>query len=122
MAGRSELFRLMAGYDYAWVSEGAANNPGATTVLATTGALASVAEYIAYVYISQDTAAAINVQWRNAADDGNVEEQRVYGAANSDRELIVFFKTTAANQRLRIVPNASITGNACASIWYRKIA
>lgn len=94
---------------------------GGGNVMSTTGALATIGEYVAYVVISTDVATAFNIQHRNAADAANVWEQRIFSAASNDRELVIPFTTTVANQRLRVTNNAAYTGNAQATIWWRRV-
>lgn len=108
-----------------WTSEGVQTNPDTTTVLADTGQL-PVGDYICHVIIGiNNTAAAVatlGIQWRNAANSGNNEEQRLYYPASlPSRDGYTFpFRSDAANERVRIIPIANVTGTVSASIFWQK--
>jgi hypothetical protein len=115
-----------------WYTEGTQNNPGTSTVLATTGpiatgALDTVGAYLAQILISTDASAVLNIQHRNATDTANVTstnkqgEQRVFLAANQQVEFLVYWRPTATSERLRVIPNASVTGNVCVSLFLQKL-
>lgn len=108
-----------------WSSEDVQTNPGTSTVLATTGAL-PVGDYILHVIISiNNTAAAVatlGLQWRNAADDGNNEEQRLYYPLSApSRDGFTFpCRINTVNERIRLIPIAAVTGTVSATMWYQK--
>lgn len=105
-----------------WFSEGAQLNPLTTTVFASTGQVTVVGNYQAHITISTDAAAVINIQWRNAADAANNKEQRIYFAASQTAEFIFPMRIDAINERVRVIPNANVTGSVSASIHWQKLA
>ena len=116
------MANLIPGEVPTWSSEGAKNNPDSGAALADTGAIAVVGTYLARVVVATDATAVLNLQWRNAANTANNKEQRLFYAAN-DRDGVAFpFRIDVANERLRIIPNTSVTGNACASIIWERVA
>lgn len=101
---------------------GEQTNPTTSTVLATTGAKPA-GRYIAWITIATDAAAQFDIQHRNAADSGNIsnEVMTVYVPANDTRQFAVGL-VLAADERIRVVPNANITGVAVATINWQRIA
>lgn len=116
------MSELIPGEVPIWYTDGATSNPTSSVVLADTGAIATLGTYLARVAISTDAAGAINVQLRNAANNDNSKEMRRYLAANANLDFIWPFRVDTANQRLRVIPNATITGNLSASIDLEKLA
>src|SRR3970040_2630959 len=116
------MANLIAGEVPTWSTIGAGTAIVTTTALADTGAIGSVGTYLARVIVSVDATAVLNLQWRNAANDGNNKEQRLhYGATQRDGFLLPF-RVDAVNERLRLLPNANATLNACASIIWEKVS
>lgn len=108
-----------------WNSEGVQTDPTTATVLADSGQL-PVGHYIAHVVISiNNTAAAVatlGLQWRDATNASNNEEQRLYYPASAaSRDGFTFpFRSNAANERLRLIPVANVTGTVSASLWVQR--
>jgi len=101
-------------------SAGEQTNPTTATVLATTGSKPH-GRYICWVTISSTVAAQFDVQHRNAADGGNIEVATVYVPLNDSRQYVFGF-VLEADERVRIVPNANITGDAVAVINWQRIS
>lgn len=122
-----------AGEQVLWSSAGSQNNPGLTFVMADTGPITTVGDYYAQIVISCDAVATFNIQWRlndNSANQtitingvANTAEQRVFfnQSGGGMAEFVVPFRVNKANERLRVVTNASVTGNACATILWQKM-
>ena len=116
------MANLIAGEPPTWSTIGAVTAIATDTPLADTGAIAGVGTYLARVIVSVDATAVLNLQWRNAANDGNNKEQRLYYGASQRDGFLLPFRVDAANERLRLIPNANATLNACASIIWERIA
>jgi len=103
-------------------SAGSQSGPTNTTVLADTGQIAAVGNYQALVIIGTDTAGAIDIQWRSADNASNVWEHRAFPGANQNMEFLFPTRINNVNERYRVIPNATINGNVCASIFWQKMA
>ena len=122
-----------SGEQVLWSSAGTQNNPGSGVVLADTGPIPALGDYYAHVIISCDAVAVINIQWRLFDNSGNqartingitnTAEQRIFfnTTGGGYGEFVVPFRVNTANERLRVVTNAGITGNADASILWQKM-
>jgi hypothetical protein len=111
-----------AGEPVLWYTQGSQSGPTNTTVLADTGQVAALGNYQALIVISTDTAGAINIQWRAADNTSNVDEHRVFPGANQNMEFLLPVRVNNVNERYRVIPNATINGNVCASIFWQKMA
>lgn len=98
-----------------------ATNPTTASVLADTGALVA-GQYQFRVACGANAAAIFDIQHRNAANDGNItnEVPIVFTPANASGEFIFDFQI-AASERVRVVPNANITGDAAVTIQWERI-
>lgn len=132
-----------------WFSAGVQNNPTNATVMADTGAISdrlqgssvigepAQGNYLAHVIVSCDTGAVFLIQWRNVANNAmanptyntvqQVTEQRLYvGTAAATpggvAEFMLPMRIENSGERVRVMMNASITGNACATILWQKMA
>lgn len=114
-------FRTVSNPPAAFNSAGKTNNPTTATVLADTGALAS-AIYEVRVFVGCDVAATFVVQHRDAANTGNVGSVPVLRAAAGQTAEYVFTTALNANERMRVLPEANITGNAEATVEATRIA
>lgn len=101
-------------------SAGILTNPDTATVLADTGALPR-GFYEIRVLPGCSVAAIFYVQHRNSGNDANVTDATIIrAAAGQTGEYILKFPIDE-NQRVRVLPAASITGNAEAFIQAIKI-
>ena len=116
------MANLIAGEAPTWSTIGAVTAISTATALADTGAIGSVGTYLARVIVSVDATAVLNLQWRNAANDASNKEQRLYYGASQRDGFLFPFRVDAVNERLRLIPNANATLNACASIIWERIA
>lgn len=122
-----------AGEPALWMSAGSQNNPTTSTILADTGPIAQVGDYMAQVIICCDAISTVNIQWRTADNSANValtingvtnvQEQRVFFnvAGGGIAEFVIPMRINNANERLRVVPNATVTGNVSASIYWQRM-
>lgn len=102
-------------------SAGESTNPTTSTVLATTAARPA-GRYICYVTIATDAAAQFDIQRRNSADAANVGSvATVYVPANDTRQFMFGF-VLDADERVRVVPNAGITGVAVVTLNWQRIS
>ena len=115
------MANLIEGEPPTWSTIGAVTAIATDPPLADTGAM-GIGTYLARIIVSVDATAVLNLQWRNAADDGNNKEQRLYYGASQRDGFLFPFRVDAANERLRIIPNANATLNACASIIWEKVS
>lgn len=102
-------------------SAGTATNPTTASVLADTGAMAA-GLYEAKVFVGCSVAAIFTVQHRNVANDGNVSDPVLLRAAAGQTGEYVIKYSVNLNERVRILPAASITGDAEASVNVERIA
>ena len=99
-------------------TEGAQNNPADNTVLADTSTLGP-GTYEVRVLAGADAAAVIDVEHRNAANDGTDFAHRMYVGPTSGMYLFAF--TVTAGERIRVLMGGALTGNAAASIQIREL-
>ena len=105
-------------------SQGEQTNPTTATVLADTGAVAPVngGRFIVWVTIATDANAQFDIQRRNAANGANVGSvPTVYVPANDTRQFSFAF-SLEAGERIRVVPNANITGVCAVTLNYQRIS
>lgn len=94
---------------------GTLTNPTTGTVLADTGQLPA-GLYEMRVAVGSSVAATYSVQHRNAANSGFVSDTTtIRGAAGQTGEY-VFKYSIQVNERLRVLPQDNITGDAEATI------
>ena len=105
-----------------WDDGALTTNPSTDAVLKDTGAL-EAGDYL-FGFMFQATAAAIfRVEWRNAANAATLKSQNVPIPASNLIEPIFPTKIVlAANERIRVVIVAGITGDAQASIFRSRIS
>jgi hypothetical protein len=96
-------------------SAGKQTNPTTADVLADTGAIPS-ALYDVRVLVGCSAAATFNIQHRNAANDGNVSDTVLIRAAAGQTGEYIFKYALNTNERIRVVPEANITGSAEATV------
>ena len=98
-------------------SNGVQTNPTTSTVLADTGAIATTSlnyEFIVTVWCT--AAATFSVQRRNAANGANVGDVATIRVPADMAGQYRFLFSLASGERVRILPQASITGDAAATI------
>lgn len=107
-------------------SQGEQTNPTTSTVLADTGELDAEEGgggiYEVLVVASCTVAAEFVVQVRNTANDGNVGDTHVFYVAASTPAAVPFRFEIERDQRIRVLPNAAITGDAVASVFAQRVA
>ncbi len=93
--------------------------PGANTVLADTGAIASAGQFWFQVQASHDdgTAVIFEVQYRNAANNANLGVLPITNTQGIREWLSI---DIAANERLRIVNVTAIAGTATSYILFKR--
>lgn len=96
-------------------SAGKQTNPTTATVLADTGA-ASASLYEVRVFVGCSAAATFNIQHRNAANDGNISDTVTLRAAAGQTAEYVLKYHLNQSERIRVLPEANITGDAEATI------
>jgi hypothetical protein len=102
-------------------SAGDGVNPTTATVLATMGANLPAGRYIVWVTLETTANAMFDIQHRNSTDAGNIEVAQMRCPANDSRQGYFAF-VLDANERVRVVPSANITGNAGATINWQRIS
>lgn len=105
-------------------SNGEQTNPTTATVLADTGALApsNGGRFLVWVTIASDANAQFDIQRRNSANSANVGSvPTAYVPANDTRQFSFAF-TLDASERIRVVPNANITGTCAVTLNYQRIS
>lgn len=105
-----------------WYTNGNVASPLSTSPLADTGQITAAGNYLAEVVVSSDVGAVINLQHRSADNSTNVTEQRLFVSASGTVSLWLPCRTDNANERYRLIPNATIApGNVCGSILFQKM-
>lgn len=102
-------------------SAGKQTNPTTATVLADTGAMAG-AMYDVRVLVGCSAAATLNVEHRNAANDGTVSDTVLIRVAAGQTGEYIFKYFIKTNERIRVLPEANITGAGEATIQAIKVA
>lgn len=107
-------------------SQGEQTNPDTTTVMADTGAITAAQGgggiYEALVIASASAAAEFVVQVRNTANSGNTGDVHIfYAPAGSPVAVPLRFEITLS-ERVRVMMNAALTGDAVASIFLQRVA
>lgn len=101
-------------------SAGEQTNPGTSTVLATTGAKPH-GRYLCLVTLSCTVNTQFDIQRRNSTDASTISTLTVYVPANDSRQVTVGL-VLEASERVRVVPNAAIVGDAVAAINWQRIS
>jgi hypothetical protein len=102
-------------------STGPQTNPTTATVLADSGALAT-GMYQVLVVAGCSVAAKMDIQHRNAANGANVSDSvTIRLAAGQSAEFALKFAINS-QERIRVLPQASITGEAEAAIQVIRIS
>ncbi len=103
-------------------SQGEKTNPtGGTTVLADTAALDG-GIYEVLVVASASAAAEFVVQVRNAANDANIGDTHIFYAPANTPVSVPFRFEIDADQRVRVLCNADLTGDAVANVFAQRVA
>ena len=102
-------------------STGPQTNPTTATVLADTGALPSGMYQVIFVG-GCSVAAKLDLQHRNAANDGVVSDTVTVRVAAGQSSQLVFKFAINKNERLRVLPQANITGEAEAALQVFRVA
>lgn len=97
-------------------------NPGSGAVVADTGAIAKIGSYQAYIITGASAAAEFRAEKRDAANGATVTQTIFYRAANDTAEYMIPFRVDNANERLRVVMNAALTGRSTTSIHWELVA
>lgn len=102
-----------------WTTEGRKTNPGVATVLADTGPLSSGTSYSPHVVVSSTIAIQVVLQRRDAANAVTLQDHVFPIAANQPFHIpIQGVIDIADGERLRLVPNAAVTGIAQGSLFW----
>jgi hypothetical protein len=96
-------------------SAGKTTNPTTTDVLADTGAIPA-SLYELRICIGCSAAATFNIQHRNSSNDGNVSDTVLLRAAAGQTGEYVLKYSINNNERIRVLPEANITGTAEATV------
>ena len=104
-------------------SNGEQTNTTTATVLADTGALTpNGGRFVVWVTFATDANAQFDIQRRNAANAANVGSvPTVYVPANDTRQFSFAF-ALGAGERIRVVPNAGITGVCAVTLNYQRVS
>lgn len=96
-------------------------NPTTADVQADTGAL-TAGLYDIKIITGASVAATWLVQVRNALNDANIGDTHTFfTAAGQSAEFVIVNLLLAINERVRILPEANITGTAASSIFVNKV-
>ncbi len=109
-----------------FASEDAKSSPAAGVLLADTEPL-DAGDYLFYVDVSWAQNQALSLvllQLRNATNTGNIWEQEIISATNSDWENLSrpITWTLLQSERLRVLTGTNMTGRHYASIRWRRLA
>jgi hypothetical protein len=102
-------------------SAGKVTNPTTAEVMADTGALPG-ALYEVRIMVGCSAAATFNVQHRNAANDGNVSDTVIIRAAAGQTGEYILKYALVKNERIRVLPEANITGLGEVTLQAIKVA
>ena len=126
MGQPQEVSDRKANFPVLRASIGEATNPTATTVMADLGALndnaGGTGTYEALVVASATALAEFSIQLRNANNSGNVGVEHIFYVTANSATAIPFRFTVELNQRLRVVMNANLTGDAVVNLQAQKVA
>lgn len=114
-------FRTVTNPPYAFNTTGKQTNPTTSDVLADSGALPG-AIYEVRVFVGCSVAATFVVQHRDAANSGNVGSVPVLRAAAGQTAEYVYTMAFNTNERVRVLPEANITGAAECAVEVTRIA
>jgi hypothetical protein len=111
-------------------SQGLLTNPTTATVVADTGALTSdlggSGTYEVLVTFSTSATAIFQVEHRNIANSANVDDVQIFQVAANTVVAIplrFFLKVDATGgERVRVMMQTNLTGNASASITVQRVA
>jgi hypothetical protein len=107
-------------YPHVQNSTGPQTNPTTATILADTGVLPG-GIYQVFVLVGCSVAAKFSLEHRNASNDANVSDTMVIRAAAGQTGQYAFKFSVNHNERLRIAPQANITGEGEASLQVFRI-
>lgn len=101
----------------AWLNSGRVANPALDQVLIDTGPLQANSVTFA-VYLAATANCAVEVQWRDAANTGNVKSQIVACTAfnSNDKPHQKYPIEMAVNERIRVIQVAAVTGSVSVSL------
>lgn len=103
-------------------SQGIQTNPTTATVLADTGAVAG-GLYDVKIIVGSSVAATFEVQVRDSANAANVGSTHiVYVAAGQSAQFVLSNVGLNPNERVRVLPQANITGTAAANVFVHRAA
>jgi hypothetical protein len=102
-------------------SAGKTTNPTTADVLADTGVMVA-GIYEVRVFLGCSVAATFNIQHRNAANDGGISDPVLIRAAAGQTGEYVLKYGINLNERIRVVPEANITGAGEASVQAIRVA
>jgi hypothetical protein len=111
----------LSNYPPTFDTTGKQTNPTTTDVLADTGALAS-AVYEVRIWVGSSVAATFVVQHRDAANTGNVGDVPVIRSAAGQTAEYLYTMVLNVSERIRVLPEANITGTAEAAVEATRIA
>lgn len=102
-------------------SQGKVNNPTTSTLLADTGAMPS-AIYEVRIVAGSSAAGTLNVQHRDSANTGNVSDTAIIFCAAGQSGQYVLKYAVNQNERIRVLPETSITGDVSVTIQAVRVA
>jgi len=102
-------------------SQGEKTNPTTTTVMADTGVVGT-GVYDVTAVLAAAANAQVQIQHRNAANDGAASDAVVvYVLANDSRVVTLRFACTARSERFRVMMDGNLTGVGVASIEAHRV-
>jgi hypothetical protein len=115
-----------ANYPIVRDSQGEQTNPTTATVMADTGELDAEEGgggiYEALVVASASATAEFQVQVRNTANSGNVGDTHIFYAAANTPVAIPFRFEVERDERIRVMMNANLTGDAVVNLIAQRVA
>lgn len=116
------MARALGNYPTTVDSQGEQNNPTTASVMADTGAL-TPGVYEILVMASASADAQMQVEHRNAANDGVVSDTAIfYIAGGSGAEFRGRYDINTTSERFRVMMNGNLTGDAVATIFAWRVA
>lgn len=102
-------------------SQGEQTNPGTSTVMADTGAITKPGFYEVLAIVNTTANAQFELQHRNSGNTGVVSDTAgVYCAANAPAEVKGLYFINE-NERVRVMMNAALTGDAWATLFVTRV-
>lgn len=126
MALPQSLSSRFANFPVVRDSQGETTNPTTTTVMADTGAipadLGGTGVYEVLVVASASARAEFLVQQRNIQNDANVGDAHVFYVPTDVPVAVPFRFYIEVGERVRVMMNANLTGDAAVSVIAQRVA